>query len=440
MEIDILFVNAVVYIATFFIALYKIKKFNLYVAIWLAYSIVAAMGVYCVRANLHLTPNLGYKVSWVPYLFAYFTILVLTYPLYFVDAKKVDISKIDIPLIKWLSYIMVIIYIIRLIQNIIIYQAVSNTIGFGEAYLMIHEGAQIYEYSGTFGAILSKFMWLSGIIVNAFQPLYILYFFNRLIKRERHRLAIISLIVLAFLPEIIYRIASGSKGGLFYVFIEILFYLILFRSSFSMRLNRRLVIWGIIGIIVSFQILSLITESRIDATSNQRETSTEQVLRYIGEPYPNLGWYYYDKVANHPNGRRFFPEFFDPNPENLYTSSVDGKFNYWTQRTHVDMALFKTFWGDWYVEFGLWGSIIAIGILYIICYYGFLKHYWVIYNLPLVAFYFTNILGRGCFVGSGIEGSINHRIIISLIIVCIFIKYNTQKKDRYYKVQNLNKR
>lgn len=426
MNIDVLLLNAIVYVLTLLFAWIRLKKFNLFILLWIAYSIVAVAGYYCVINDLHYSHDerLGCRVDIVPYIFAYLTNLLITSPFYRLDVKKIRISHITkMNFFKQFAGLMNIVFTIKLITSVLVLIVVVTTIGMGNAYYMIHEGTSILARY----PILDKISWLIGLIIPVFKPVYVIYYMQRLIEKKGSMSLNLYFFAIAFLPNFITDIAMGSKGGLFFSVFEMLFYYVLFRTAIPTNINKVILrIGSVLGMVLIINVF-MISISRIDTdVNNSDETGTEHVIRYIGEAFPNLGWEFYGKVKTNPNGARFFPEFFD---EQKY-SSQDDKFDYWTPKTGVSMALFKTFWGDWYVEFGLWGSFIAIFILYILSKKLIFNQYWKLSKIPLVAFYFLYITIYGCFVGSGIEGVGRHRTFLLLLIFGWFIN-RIEEKTKY---------
>ena len=429
MQIDILLVNALAYFFTLLFAIYKFKRLNLYVLIWLAYSIVTYMGYYSVKENMHYSGdvNLGYKLEIIPYICAYFTIVLLTYPFYRMDERNIN-WNINIPqkLVK-LIYFVSFLFVIQTIFNGIAAYIISQTIGIGEAYVGAHEG----DYSNVIGNnLLNRILHYSEVLTNALQPFYVIYFFIQMQKRHGSFWKNIFMIMLAFMPTIFSAIAGGSKGALFFVSFELIFFYLLIRPSLSSDYNIKITLIGsIIGLIIIFYVI-VITLSRFEAihgvSANNKQQQNE-IVHYLGESYPNLGYFYYGKVYNHPNGRRFFLEFFEDNPEEKYKySGLDSKFDYWENITHVSMAVFKTFWGDWYLEYGFWGSFIGIILIFLFFYKFWIKDYNKFYNIGIISFYYTNIIIQGCFTGSGLEGSQKHNTLLLLIVVSIYIKINSK--------------
>lgn len=424
MNVDVLLINALVYIATFLFALKRAKRLNIYVLIWGVYSLVAFMGFYSVRLGYHYSQdiNLGYKVDFAPYICAYLIILLITNPFRRFDETKINFDITFPKIFKDGIKIVFCLLVLQSFFNGVNAVVVMKTIGFGESYLMHHDGESINVFSFD---VITRFRRLAKVITEAVLPFYVTYYYIKLVKHEGNVKKNIVCIILAFLPMIFSALAAGSKGALFFVSFNIIFYYLLFRPRLSKSINRKITFVGIIAAsAIVFYVLA-ITVSRIEASGKVADNKLQEaaIIHYLGEAFPNLGYFYYDKVVSHPYGRRFFPEFFADNAENHYkTNGIDAKFDYWTPKTGVPMALFKTFWGDWYVEFGFFGSFLALLTVYAFFYFLWLKRYSSFSNIGGVAFYYTYIVIQGCFTGSGIEGSAKHKSILLLIVICHLLK------------------
>lgn len=438
MEIDVLIINTLVYICTFIYVFTRTRKLTLYVFIWAAYSLITLMGYVCVVTENHYSHdvNLGYKIDIIPYIFAYLTVLLLSRPFAKIRRIELDINlfhkKAFILLLRIVGLIFILLAIIDMINAYI----VSSIVGLGEAYSMAHNGEEINIIQSPF--ITTLIRW-SRIISLSFGPIYVVYYINNIYQRPSRLFRYLFFASFAFLPGILSSIAGGSKGGLFFSLTSILFYYILFYPQFPLTIKRKI---NFIGTVVSlFFIIYVvsITFSRIDSSAGNADSNEVQLslVHYLGESYPNLGYFYYNQVKRHPNGRRFFPEFFDNNPEKEYGSlGLEGKFDYWNSITGVRMNLFKTFWGDWYIEFGLIGSIVGILILYfffIFCCFRFVKYR--ICFLPMICFYYNYIIIRGMFTGNGLEGSLLHKSFYMCVCLSFMMLYYMKHGGKIIKAQ-----
>ena len=250
MNIDILLLNAIVYVLTLTFAWMKLRRFNLFVLLWIAYSIVAVSGYYCVVNDLHYShdANLGYKVAPEPYLFAYLTNLLITSPFYRMDVGRLELSHIvEIKLYKQIAGLIAVFFTLQLVTSIIILVFVQATIGMGNAYYMIHEGVSVLSSS----PLLAKMSWISGLLTPIVKPVYAVYTIQKLIQNKGSKYKNIYLFLIAFLPGFITDIAMGSKGGLFFSVFEMLFYYVLFWKAIPQKINKTIMKFGtILGVAI----------------------------------------------------------------------------------------------------------------------------------------------------------------------------------------------
>lgn len=171
----------------------------------------------------------------------------------------------------------------------------------------------------------------------------------------------------------------------------------------------------------------IIDEGRIETRQSGKDAQ-ETLLTYMGESMVNIGYVFYDKVKKHPYGRRFYPELFD---NNVRRTQDDNLF-YWRNYTGVEIQLFKTFWGDCYIEFSLLGSVIYIIIIYLAWDRYVLRKCNKPYMFPLVFYYYHYFLIWGIF-SHGFTGTRSHIMLIYLIVTCVILKYNGQVSIHKYK-------
>ena len=93
------------------------------------------------------------------------------------------------------------------------------------------------------------------------------------------------------------------------------------------------------------------------------------------------------------------------------------------------MEVFKTTWGDWYVEYGFWESIVALIIVFFIFYKFWLRDYGLLSNIGILAFYYSNVVIRGCFSGSGLEGTQVHNTLILILVFSYLLRKEYIKQN-----------
>lgn len=406
---DVFLCNAIVYILTFLVILIKAKGLNVYVLVWAAYTINAVCGYCCVVMDLHYTHDvtLGYKVSFVPYIFLYLCFHVISYPFYKFNVHHIDVHNLASSrfqkFINLSFFIYIVVSVVRVIEAILISQ-----IGFGEAYEI---GAETERRAMVFDNFL--LIWISNL-GNTFctitQPILAFYFFYKLSLGKSPLKSIFNLAVV-YLPSIAGNIAMSSKGGLFFLSLNILFIFVFFKESLSKKMQNILLLCGFFTGIIFWTLASSIQNGR-NYYTNSREETGETLLRYMGESQPNLGYYYYGRPMNHPYGQRIIP-FFSPKKFRSYNELND----YWEQYTKVPSPFFKTILGDCNVEFGFVGAIMFIlSFVWVWRRYIF-RNYQKFYYFPFICCYYQSVAVLGMMGFSrGIIESFCMLLLMSLYI------------------------
>ena len=424
---DVFLINAIAYIATSSIAFWYFRRLNLYILVWIAYSIIAIFGYICVNMNLHYSHdiNLGYHVSVIPYICCYITTFLLTWPLIKFDERKIKMNILDLNIFDKLVAISVLLFTFYSSVNAVRAYIISSTIGFGEAYMMAHAG-ETNTFFGFSPLFFSIFGWI-GNICNAIQPIYVLYFVNRIIKHRGSLPLNLLYCSLAFMPMLFSSLMMGGKAGIFFIVIDVSFFFMIYKNRTSIKVKFKYYVLGFIALYFLSSLVSVVTQSRLDEMNNDK-TVLETSISYLGESFPNVGWNLFGKVKNHPNGERFFPEiggYFGTKTK----LSQDDDFDMWGLKTGVDIYIFKTFWGDCYVEFGMLGSFVYISILFLVMYTFFLRKPNRMSIFPVLFFYYHYILIWGLFTADGFIGFGKHRMFIFMIIIGFLIYYFIEKRN-----------
>lgn len=425
---NVLLINALVYIFTLLFSIYRQKELNMYVLVWLLNTVIAVSGYLCVENGYYYSTDsqLGYKLSIVPYIFVYLTIFLMTYPIKNINFKATRIDSYSKNrILKYLVYLGGVVNVaLSIMKGSEAY--ITSQIGFGEAYAVgTSEGGSLVTYSNPLLALLSG--W-GTTFSSVFMPIFVLLYISRLYSKDGHKILNIVGIVISFLPHILNQLSHGSKGGLFFVFFDVIFFYILFKHLLSKKLKKTILLLGVILTALLVMGAYIIDEGRIETRNSDKEAK-ETLITYMGESMVNIGYIFYDKVRQHPNGRRFYPELFGKNERR----SQDDNIFYWHNYTGVEIQMFKTFWGDCYIEFSLFGSIIYILILYAIWERFVLRKCYKTYILPLFFYYYHYFLIWGIF-SHGFTGTKSHIMFIYLVIACVILKINDEGP-----IQNIKK-
>lgn len=420
---DVLLVNAIVYIITFCFYYKRRGKFDIYTLIWAAFAFTAIMGYLCVILGYHYShdKHLGFKISLIPYICIYLSVFIISFPFKHFDSRKINYSLlIDRQFAKIVSPLLLLSIVLICTKG---YQTlmVMALGGFGEAYQEAFEtGGQIFEYSNI---ALRRINDWGYTIYSIFEPLLLAYFFfNQSKKKNKTWINMVGILV-CLMPELLVILSRGSKGGLFFLVMSLLFYYILFKERLGIKAKRKLMIIGI-GFFLGLAVLAFSITTMRNDMKKSNTTQIETMVRYLGESMPNVGWQYYDKVDRHPYGARFFPEL-------LYSKKIsdsrDNRFFYWSNYTGVNTAQLNTIWGDCYVEFGLFGSFAFICFTTIVWYLFVFERYSNVFVFPLVYYYYSYFVVFGLF-SFGFIGERIHVKFMYYVFICLGLYLYFNKK------------
>ncbi len=416
---EVLLYNFFIYLIWFILVYKREKRLTVYSFLILYLSVIAFLGYFTVQNKIYYD-TFGYynpqTLSLEPYIYSFVSYFLLLLPF---RNLKYNLADIDFLFtyrwkifVKWWTVIYSAFTILKLTEAII-----SISLGLAAAYETRHvDGVALFSYN----IILDKFNGYATFFLEATTPIIILYAILGYLKKRIKSLSCVYLILLCFLPSLFAKIAMGSRGGLFMTFFCFLFFVIVLYKELPRNIIRQVYSLGIIFVIVVLTYSWLITVDRIA----QGQTGFDSILRYFGEPFPNLGFRIWDKAVYHPMGERFFPTFFD---NKVATYSVAEGHAYWEKITQVPILNFKTYYGDLYVEFGVLGAFVFIMSTSIPVYLYYKKKEVTIYNFAFLYFYFQLCV----FAFSGFTkygwGSIFQLIIISIFTLFIRFYKNISK-------------
>ncbi len=404
----------------------KASKMSLTYILSVYYVFISVMGIVVIETGIYenvITLKRHGEYSVLPYLLCFYCLAVLIYPLRSVSFDNIAFK--DIPYNKTTSFV-INVWIVDMVAYTLLKlsQAVTaSALGYGEMYYMSAvEGASTEMFYGG-NWLLFKFNNFNVNLNNAFSPFVMCYAFYGLITHQVRQKKAVFIIGLIFFSQMFSALAIGSRGNLFFTFWSIGFYFIIFYNKFSRKTKRQIIfiISSFLALVVAYSLA--ISFARLGDSSG--ETPLTNIPRYFGEAFPNLGNVFWGEVKAHPYGSRLFPDIFG----SAYSAvSIQDEYSFWQAFTGVPVLLFKTIYGDLYIEFGEFLPLVIVTAISLF----FLKFignkrvsFW---KISLIAWYFNLIL-QGVF-GFNKGGHSNFIVLIAVILVSFVVKAYTSKTKK----------
>lgn len=414
---EVLVLNSSLYLIWFIFNYRMNRNANISNVLSFFYLTISILGIFIVYNGIYTsTINITNfnRLSIIPYLLCFISIILFFRPLkYFktiqINPEKLFTKKVYYFVNSWTIFYFF--YTILKLQEALI--AINS--GLSKVYDDRHHNNElVLSYSNNF--ILSNYIKLADLCLDPTVPFIVVFSIIGIRLRKISLTISLCLIALCFLPAILQSISISSRGSLFSVMLSIVFFYYILNEYFDKKIKKYIHIsFATIGIGIIFY-LGLITLERYHGNSSE---SYQGVLRYFGEPFPNLGLLYWEKVRFFPMGKRLFPDIFFLNYKSFYTS-VGEYFNYWSYKTGVPIHYFKTLFGDLYIEFGSVGALIFAFTFSSIFLQIFKKRKLNIYNLTFAYYYFKLCIYAFARFSSG-SGFINH--IYAIVIFFFVVKF-----------------
>ena len=353
---EVFVINAFLYILWFLWCYKKKEDYSaFYILAIFMYAAVSCMGVYVFGVGIYEeeirdSRSLEY-LSYTPYILMFIMLIGIMSPLKTLPKFEVgwDPKRVAVVSNVFLFFILVhTIFFLRGFQ----FGAASDL---GDAYHMSVAGDLRQQYSSVFEMVLSKvFRRLSICVI----PIFLYLQFYRITKNQKPMLSLL-LMIIGFGASVVPAVLLGSRGGLFFSFLALVFVYTNFKDEIPKKIKKRIygVALGALGMLAFYAIL--ISFARADGDA---DVALNKFFRYFGEPFINLGLVYWDSTDVHTYGLRFIPKLLEifggfELPDSKY--GIDALREFWSNVYRVNMYYFKTLFGDLYMEFGTVGAFIV---------------------------------------------------------------------------------
>lgn len=361
---QIILLNFLLYLFTT-IHFYKKEGLTVFSGLWIYYTIFAAMSLFVMVTGIYeerfFSYRLDYKsVTIVPYVYMYVTVFLLLLPFKYIKRSGRFLNeKLDNKAIT---------SIVNLCMYFLIFYTGIKLITFFKFndYSLLERREMSVTGVGFINRDKNPYFWLldymSGIIHTVVYPFIILYvckYYTLYKIKTKRALVCVSLCVIG--PCASYFMAS-NRSSIFFLFVNIIFFFLLFLNDFSKQ-TKKGVYKAIIALLIPLTLYSFfISKERYEDSDINMEYG---ILSYFGEAFPNLGIMVYNNVSMHTFGMIYFSDYVRLVFDNIPTieDGLTGFYEYWTAITGVRMLVFKTLFGDLYIEFGEIGAILFMLIL-----------------------------------------------------------------------------
>ncbi len=356
-KLTYLIINAVMYLLLLYIYQKKKKRIDIGSFIISAW-VVGSIGSVWYYTN-PLTPPSYPRITMWPMIYIFILNLIMFYPFLrcnYSDIRKVETFKLD-KVFRTMSIIFGLCSALPLL-NLLYDLTTTSLVGsfLVDMYNSDENKADL---------LLLPLIKPLFTVIRHFPDFVIFLLFYNLAKKKINKGIVLGL-VSATAVQFLFTLLCGSRGGILTLAIRILFYAFFMRSMIPNKIFRKFIRISVASFVFVVIGLSLISISRLDAFhkngGRNREMST-WISQYMGEGivrFDDTIWYNENPIG----GRQTLPITFS-----LFDPIVKDSDKYIARNERLSkeiLTVFYTYIGDFYIDFGRAGTILAIIILSLI--------------------------------------------------------------------------
>lgn len=362
---DPLYINIILYFLTFLVYFIKDKKIGVRECVFLLYAIFGVASIVSIEQGIYFE-NFGvyslHQLNLVPLLLNYLFVLLFAQSLNGLSKVKYDLVSFDNVYVRTFEWVMVFISILYVFFQYQWSQLVGN-LELADIYASGHTGDNELTFDNPLWNII---YFRSKQLISLGTPIvYVIEFMNLSLKKDVKKA--VMMIMLIFIPSVMGYGLSANRGGIIFSFASLAFFVILFWPRFPKSIKRATVLAS--GALIALGLIYLVSIS-LSRAGDDSSKSSDMVLRYFGEAYPNLTWRIWPVEGHTLDGMRTFPTIYELFGGYIPQYNDEGNFgNHFMYEMISGWPIlnFKTFYGDLFVEFGPYiPYIIALAFIVIV--------------------------------------------------------------------------
>ena len=337
-------INALLYAPLLIYTYNKYKSFNQVVLIAFVWFLSAFFSIFYIQSDIKWISI--HKTTFIPFLYLIGVFWLTFWPLIKIRSVRIviDESKFINKVCLFVAFVAIIPFMENFVQ---IFMSGNSLVSISNNYE--NRDAVNFDARAHMSFIGSK---LNSILL-FFQYITPILFFNYLSSKNKKSLLILIGLICAILNTIIFSFNLGARGVMVNMSLYVLFLFLLYKNYIEKKYLKFLLIVGSgLSVVLVFVFLYISIGRFGDSSYNL----IDWIYRYAGESFINFNndMFYID---NYTYGQNSFSTILSDEPRN-----IDKLAN----TTGIRAYVFYTYIGDFYMDFGPFGTILIIVILSLI--------------------------------------------------------------------------
>ncbi|WP_026474008.1 O-antigen polymerase [Alkaliflexus imshenetskii] len=379
----------------------------MYMFVSLSSLFIWESGIYSFLHRNHIITN---EISIYPFLYLFATFIFLFEPIKKFNESKIEMVVLDDKFRIEILGKLCIVFGLGLLVLLLLFVDYNAS---------LENASEVYRDSEDGELAMPVFLYRLYTLHRLLYPFILLLGFYYLSFKSEFRFKTILLLVAAVIPKVFVSIVLVSRGGLFFIIIELMTCFLIFRRFIPQRTKRLLYVGSLFIVALLTSVVVIFTASRF---GNSAFGPLMSVFKYFGESFLNFNSTFWGNIQEHPMSEFKFPflyQFYDI-PRTFLSRS--DQYSFFSDMTGTNVLLFKTIVGDFYVEFGI---VLGALILFLISrlFIKFVRFENTIRFSSLIPFlYYYELVFIGVFDLLW-HGKFLFQLIVFTSLIYVFIRY-----------------
>ncbi len=348
------FIPVIYFFALFVFHLYRERSLGLGGLLLVLYGVSALLSIFLYQVEFLRYIDVEIKLSSC---LVYCGVLTLYFLPFMLFGQGQPPPKVLLPNMKIFMWVSIFLIAVNLLAVVLVIKATVFVLGYDPKALRETGVRGVYALS----TLESLGTWLLGHFSDFYLLLLVFFFYSRTYLKNSFWFNL--LLLLSSMATIVNGFLSGGRTQLIYWLLAFIACFLYFKKDMQPRDKRRLTLGAIIIVGLMVVYMTVVTIARFNNIFSDATDYAEafSLLDYSGQSFLNFNDFFTNFDEQRYTFARIFPFLHDWFAIDNFDLAV------YKRSIKMDIGVFSTFLGDFYIDLGIWGIIIYT-IIYLAIY------------------------------------------------------------------------
>lgn len=390
---------------------YRTKTFNLGSFLLVLYGFSSLLSIFLYNVEFLQYKDTEIKLSSCIFYCAILTIFFLP----FMSGSQSKCQRVLLPDVKVFTLISIFFIVINILAILLLLKAMIFVLGQDPRGL--RDGGIYKVYS--VNTLETIGMWILGHFSDFYVLLLVFFFYSRTYLKNSAWFDI--LILIASMSTIVNGLMSGGRTQIIYWILVFISCFLYFKGDMPKQVRKRVILFSVALFSLLTVYLVSVTVLRFSGSFSGATDYDEafSLLDYSGQIFLNFNNFFANFEHKGYTIARIFPFTYD------WLHAVNFDLAVYKRSIPMDIGVFSTFLGDWYIDIGITG-IVLYSIFYTMVAFFIRKNYieksfkfqqillfFLIFQLPLNGLFYYSLYNKTAMIS-----------VIGTIIIAVIFKFS----------------